>query len=149
MTETVFNEDQWDMKDFDWTDKAFYYVPIISIFNKPIGLGAKLEQLYRDARQSGYNILGKMVLVQYGALKSRIMIEVEKKDILDANILHFEDKTSVDTIVYRVTQGGISKAVQRLRERVASKRRIAPREIYYMHIDKPGRDYKTVVFPIT
>lgn len=149
MAETVFDEAQWDMRDFDWTDKTFYFVPIISIFNKPIGLGSKLEQLNRDARQAGFNILGKMVLIQHGSIKGRIMIEVEKKDVLDANILHFEDKTSVDTIIYRGAPGGISKGVQRLVEWVASKRRIAPREIYYMYIDKPdSSNYKTVIFAI-
>ena len=144
------NDVEWDQKEFDWTDKAFYFIPLTFIFYKPLAIGSKLEQLNREVHRAGYKVLSNMVLVQHAMFKGRALIEVEKMDKYDAQILHFEERTTVDTIVYRGSPIRISRGIKRLSERVASKRNMAPREVYYMYVTGSASDtYKTIIFGLT
>ena len=149
MASTQIDDATWDHREHDWTGKTFYFVPLISIFNKPLGLGNKIEQLNREVRQTGYKILDNMILIQFASFKGRVMIEVEKQEKMDAQILSFEEKTAVDTMVYCGSPGQMSESIKRLEERVVSKRGIAPRSIYYKFVSKTGREYKTILFAIT
>ncbi len=150
MSNGKIDESFWDNKEHDWTGKSFYYVHFFAVFYNPIGLGGKLERLYREIRAGGYKVLENMALIEYGMFKGRAMVEVEKQDKYDANILNFDDKTTVDTSVYRGAPGKISEEIKRLSERVASRRGMAPRFIFYKYVpDKSAEVYKTILFAIT
>ena len=142
------NYAKWDHKEHDWTGKVFYFVNMICIFSKPLGLGSKMEQLNREVRQAGYKIIDTSILVLADAFSGKVMIEVEKQDIMDAQILHFEDKTTAYTTVYRGSYGGLSKGMRSLAEMVASRRGMAPRSIYYRYVDPDSADYKTIMFAV-
>ncbi len=144
---TLIDEDVWDQKEFEWTGKSFYYIPLIYIFGKPLGLGGKLEQLNREARQNGYKILNNRVLISQAFIKGRAMIEVEKQDKYDAMVDTYEDPLFVDTVIYKSSSGSMSNAFKRLAERVAAKRSMSPRQLYYMYVmDSGGSGYKTILF---
>ena len=150
MSNSKIDETVWDNKEHDWTGKSFYSIHFFSLFYNPIGLGGKLEQLNREARAGGCKIIGKMVLIEYSMFKGRAMIEIEKQDKYDANLLNFEDKTNVDTMVYRGTPNKKSESIRRLSERVASRRGMAPRMMFYMYVPSGSADsYKTILFAIT
>ncbi len=149
-TGSGINFDAWDMQEFDWTGKSFYFIPIINLFYRPIGLGSKLELLNREVRQGGYKIASNMILIQYCPFKGRAMIEVEKQDKYDAQVLTLETNATVDTMVFRGTYSQWGKGIKRLTERVAAKRGLAPRELYYMYVVgwEPGA-YRTILFALT
>ena len=143
------DESAWDNKEFDWMGKSFYYVTFPCIFSNPIGLIGKLEQISRDARQSGYKIIGKMVLVEIGSFGGQAMIEVEKLDRYDANVINFDEKTTVLTVVYRGSPGKLSAGFKKLKEMVASRKGMAPRKIMYAYTPVAASSYKTVLFALT
>mgnify|MGYP000527650406 CR=1 FL=1 len=145
----AFSESAWDSKEFDWTGKTFYFVTIIRIFGKSIGLGGKLEELNREVRRHGYRTLNNNILIQLGAFKGRIMIEVEKEDRYDAQVVTYEEQTTVDTIVIHQSRTSLSAGVKRLKERVFSRRAMAPREIYYWDVNAPGGEDCIVLFGLT
>lgn len=144
----MIDENVWDHKEFDWTGKSFYYIPITFVLGKPIGLGGKLEQLNREARAAGYKILNSRVLIQHASFKGRAMIEVEKQDQYDAQVVTYDDSLRVDTIVYKGSQSGLGKSIKSLTERVAAKRGMPPREIYSMYVSDSSA-FKTIIFAFT
>ena len=140
----------WDNKEFDWTGKSFYFINLFCIFFNPVGLIGKLEQLNRDARQNGYKIIGEMVLIERGTFSGRAMIEVEKQDKYDANILALEEKTTVSTIVYRGASSKLGVGIKRLKEMVTLRKNMEPRKILYAYTPVPASgSYKTVLFALT
>ncbi|NQU06398.1 MAG: hypothetical protein HQ568_09920 [Calditrichaeota bacterium] len=142
------NYAEWEQKEHDWTGKAFYFVNMTCVFSKPLVLGSKMEQLNREVRQAGYKIIDTSILILAEAFSGKVMIEVEKQDIMDAQILHFEDKTQAYTTVYRGSPGGLSKGMKSLAEIVASRRGMSPRSIYYRYVDPDSADYKTIMFAV-
>ncbi|MDP8237976.1 MAG: hypothetical protein P9X24_02715 [Candidatus Hatepunaea meridiana] len=146
----TINDAEWDNREHDWTGKSFYFLPLTYIFYIPLGLGSKLDSLNREARQAGYKILGKMVLIEHGMFKGRVAIEVEKLDNFDANRLDFDDKTKVYTMVYTGSPAQIGQGIKRLTERVVSRGAMSPRSIFYMYSPKTASGvYKTVIFALT
>ena len=140
----------WDQKEFDWTGKSFYFIPITNLFYRPLGLGSKLEQLNREVRQGGYKTRSNIILIQYSPFKGRIMIEVEKQDKYDAQMTTYEIQTMADTIVYRGAFSLLGKGIKRLTERVVAKRGLEPRELYYMYEgEQVSGVYRTILFAIT
>jgi hypothetical protein len=139
---------EWDQKEHDWLGKAFYFVNIICVFSKPLSLGSKIEQLNREVRQAGYKIIDTSILIHAEAFSGKLLIEVEKKDTMDAQILSFEDQTKAYTAVYRGSPGGLSKGMKNLSEMVASRRGMAPRWIFYRYTDPNAADYKTIIFAV-
>ena len=148
MQETAFNEQAWEMREFDWAGKSFYFLEIKNVLGKPIGLGKKLEELNRDLRMHGYRTVNSMILIQHASFKGRIMIEVEKQDKYDAQVTTFEDTTTVDTLVHKGPTGGLRGAIKRIQQRVSSRRGMNPRAIYYWLVDGPGSE-RCVIFAIT
>ncbi len=148
MVNKSFNDSQWDQKSSEWKDKSFYYIPILNIMNVPMGLSNKLETLYRDVRKNGYRTVNNMILIQYKTFGGRVMIEVEKQDKYDSQVATYEMDTTADTMVYSKSSGSLGNAVKLIKERVASRRGLSPREIYYWMVNGPGSE-KTVVFAIS
>ena len=144
----AFMESAWDNKEFDWTGKSFYFVNITNLMGKPLRLGNKLEQLNREVRQNGYRTINNIILIQYGVMKSKVMIEVEKQEKYDAQVLTFETQTTADSHVFRNQQSTLSKEVKRLCERVYSRRTREPRYIYYWKVSDPTAQDRTVIFAI-
>jgi len=144
----TINYAEWDQKEHDWTGKAFYFVNMTCIFSMPLSLGSKMEQLNREVRQAGYKIIDTSILIHAGAFSGKVMIEVEKRDIMDAQILSFDDQTKAYTTVHRGSSGGLSKGMKSLSEMVASRSGMAPRSIYYRYVDPDSADYKTILFAI-
>ncbi len=143
-----FEDDVWDRKEFDWTGKSFYFINFISLFGINFGLDKKLELLNREIRQNGYKIKNPMILVQYGKVKSRAMIEIEKPDRYDAQVQNYDIATTADTIIHYGGLSSLSKGVQKLKERVFSRRSMLPREIYYVY--QPGANTeKTLLIGLT
>ncbi len=148
MSNTSFNELSWESKEHDWTGKSFYFIPIINVLGKPVSLGKKLEELNRELRLNGYRTVNSMIMVQVASFKGRIMVEVEKLDKYDSQVITFDDTTTADTIVHKGSAGGIGAAVKRLQQRVASRRGMNPRDIYYWLVDGPGSE-RAVLFAVT
>lgn len=142
------SDEVWDRKEHEWTGRSFYFVNCVFVFGNPIGLEGKLEQLNRDVRANNYKIKNSMVLIEYGKMNARVMIEVEKKDTYDAQIHTYDVQTSVDTIIHYFTRGGIAKGFQGLKERVAARRSRDPRQMFYMYQPDPNA-IKTILFALT
>ncbi len=147
-TSTKFNELAWESKEFDWTGKTFYFIPIINVFGHPFGLGNKLFQLNRDCRQAGCKTLSGIILIQYKLFGGRLMIEIEKPDQYDAQVITFEDTTTVDTVVHKGSAASIGRTAARLKQRVSSRRSMEPRAIYYWLVNGIGSE-RAVVFSVT
>ncbi len=144
-----FIESSWNDKEFDWTGKSFYFVNFTSLLGNPIGLGGKMEQLMREVRQNGYKTMNNVVLVQHGVTKGKVMIEVEKQDKYDAQVLTFEENTAVDTLVIKESVTTLSNGVKRMKERVFNRRTMEPRGIYYWKVTLPGGSGYIVIFGLT
>jgi len=134
-----FSEIAWESREFDWMGKSFYFIPIMNILGKPIGLGKKMVDLNNEVRRNGYKALSTMMLIQYSTFKGRIMIEVEKQDKYDSQVITYDDTTTVDTIVHK-GRGGLGSSVKRLQQRVASRRGMPPRTIYYWLVSGIGSE---------
>lgn len=146
--EKSFSEEQWESKEFEWTGKSFYYVPILNILGHPIGLSSKLELLNREVRQNAYLTKNYIMLIQYSMFGGCAMIEVEKQDKYDAQVKTYDETTTVATIVHKGSLAGIGKTVKRLKERVVSRRGMLPREIYYWLTTGPGSE-RMVLFAVS
>ena len=144
-----FMESSWTDKEFDWTGKSFYFVNVTSLLGKPVGLGGKMERLMREVRQNGYKTLNNIVLVQHGVMKAKVMIEVEKQDKYDAQVLTFEENTAVDTMVIKEGVTSLNTGAKRMKERVFNRRTMESRAIYYWKVTLPGGRGYTVVFGLT
>jgi len=142
------SEETWDRKEHDWTGKAFFFVNVTFIFGNAVGLDTKLELLTREVKSNGYKIKSPMILIQQGKFKGRIMIEVEKKDLYDAQIQFYDTQTSCDTMVHLGGMTNLGKGIERLKERVASRRQMSPREIFYLYQSDPNAS-KTILFALT
>lgn len=133
-----FNENSWEQKEFDWTGKAFYFVSLISVFNRPVFLSRKLEQLNREIVERHYIRQSKIILIQYGMIKSRVMIEIQPPEQYDAQVVNLDDRTNVDTMIYKGPLSKIGDHFKLLAERVTSKRGIEPRSLYYSYAPNPA-----------
>lgn len=142
------SDEYWDRKEFEWTDKSFYFVTATFLFGKPLGLDGKLELLNREVRQAGYKIKNQMILIQHGKFKGRIMIEIEKKDQYDAQVQTYDTQTNCDTIIHYGGMSSLGKGIQRLKDRVAARRMMAPRLFFYMYQPDPNAQ-KTILFALT
>jgi len=138
----------WDRKEFDWTGKSFYFVNFISLFGIHFGLNKKLEILNREIRQNGYKTKNSMVLIQYGKVKARTMLEIEKPDRYDAQVQNYDIATNADTIVHYSGLASLAKGVEKLKERVYSRRSMMPREIYYVY-QSEGNANKILLIGLT
>lgn len=148
MSDTKFNELNWESKEFDWTGKSFYFIPIMNVFGKPISLGNKLEELNRELRMNGYRTVNTMMMIEVAMFKGRIMVEVEKLDKYDSQVITFIDVTTAETIVHKGSTGSLGATVKRLQQRVASRRGMNPHHVYYWLVDGPGSE-KAVLFAVT
>lgn len=145
-----FDETTWDQKEHDWTEKSFCFVSTFNIMYKPVGLNSKLDALNTILRTGGYKPTNLMLLLEWGKFKGKLMVEVPKKDTLDASVLTFDDQTTATTAVYKGDPSGLGKAIKNLKEMVVSRKSLEPRAIYYLYMPggSPG-GYKTVIFAIT
>jgi len=144
-----FDESIWDHKEFEWTGKTFFYVPLIHLFSQPLGLGNKLVSLNRELRTGGYKTVNSMILIKYAPWKGRAMVEVTKLDKYDADLVTYEIPTTALTLVYRGDSTGISQAVNRLKEMVYARKSMEPREIYYLYVPgAKGSNSKTILFAL-
>lgn len=144
-----FIESEWTDKEFDWTGKSFYFVTVLTILGNPIGLGGKMEQLMREVRQHGYKTINNIVMVQHGVTKAKVMIEIEKQDKYDAQVLTFEEHAVVDTLVIKDSVTSLSTGVKRMKERVFNRRSMEHRAIYYWNVTLTGGSGYTVIFGLT
>lgn len=142
------SDEVWDNKEHEWTGKSFYFVNCFFIFGNAIGLEGKLEFLNREIRTNGYKVKNSMVLIEYGKMNARIMIEVEKKDQYDSQVFTYDVQTSCDSKIHYFTKGGISKGFESLKERVAARRSRDPRQLFYMYQPNPNAQ-KTILFALT
>ncbi len=142
------SDEVWDKKEHEWTGKSFYFVNCLFIFGKSIGLAGKLEQLNRDIKANNYKVKNSMVLIEYGKMNARVMVEVEKKDQYDAQVFTYDIHTSCDSIIHYFTRGGVSKGFQFLSERVGARRSRDPRQLFYMYQPNPS-SIKTILFALT
>lgn len=143
-----FNPLDWDRKEFDWTGKSFYFVSLMNIFSNPIGLGGKLELVNRELRANGYRAISNMMLVEYKMFGGKVMVEIEKQDKYDAQVLTYDDKTTVETMVHTAASGGLSNAITKLKERTTSRRGMQPRALYYWPVQGVGSK-TNILFSIT
>lgn len=147
-TNKQFSESDWDMQERDWSGKCFYYIPITNVLGKPVGLTNKIMDITREARKAGYTIISNMILIEHSNFGGKIMVEVEKKDQYNANILTLDDGATVDTIVHRGPVSSVGQTIKKAKERVASRRSMQPRAIYYWLVTGIGSQ-KTVVFALS
>ena len=142
------SDEVWDNKEHEWTGKSFYFVNCIFVFGKAIGLDGKLEQLNRDIRANNYKVKNSMVLIEFGKMNARVMVEVEKKDQYDAQIYTYEVQTSCDAKIHYFSKGGISKGFDALKQQVAARRSRDPRQLFYMYQPNSSAT-KTILFALT
>ncbi|MBM3329129.1 MAG: hypothetical protein FJY67_06615 [Calditrichaeota bacterium] len=141
----AIDDSAWDRKEFDWTGKTFYFTTYLNLLGLPIGLPGKLEQLNRDVRTAGHKIKNPMVFIQVGKVKARAMVEIEKPEALDSQVFTYDIPTNVDSIVHYGGPSTLARGVERLKERVYSRRTMEPREIYYLYQDNPAENKMLLV----
>jgi len=144
----IFSESDWDAQEHNWKGKSFYFIPYISLLMKITGPGRKIEQIRFESRKNGYKMLNNIILFEYTPFKGKVMVEIEKHDEYDAQVLTFEDDTSIDTLVHRGPISSVGKVVKRLAERVSGKRSRPPRSTYFWLVTGVGSE-RSVVFAIT
>lgn len=147
-TSREITDEAWDRQEHDWTNKSFYYANVTFLLGSALGLDNKLEELNREIRSNNYKIKNPMVLIQSGKFKGRIMIEIEKKDQYDAQVVTYDTPTNCDTIIAYGGKAGIGKGVEKLKERVAARRGMDAREVYYLFQPDPNAQ-KTIIFALT
>jgi len=143
-----FDASDWDAREYEWTGKSFYYISINNLFGKPLGLSEKLVDLNREVRQNGYRPLNNIILVEYALFKGKLMVEVEKLDKYDAQLLTFDIQTTADSIVVHTGMSGLAKGIERLKQRIVNHRAMDPRGIYYWLVNGLGSS-QIVIFGLT
>lgn len=152
MTATIesqgFKESDWDIKEHNWEGKSFFFLPYNILLTKFTGLGKKIEQIRFEVRKNGYKTLNNIILFEHGSFKGKVMVEVEKQDKYDDQILTFDEGSIVDTLVHHGSISSVGKVITRLVERVSNKRAKPPRSVYYWLVSGEGSN-KSVVFAIS
>ena len=143
-----FIESDWDIKEHDWGGKCFFFLPYSSLLAKITGHGKKVEQIRFEVRKNGYKTLNNMILFEHSTFKGKVMVEIEKQDKYDDQVITFDEGSIVDTLVHIGSISSVGKVITRLTERVSNKRAKPPRSIYYWLVSGVGSD-KTVVFAIS
>ena len=131
------DEQDWHLKEFDWSGKIFYFEDVPHFFNIPLGLDKKREAMEADIQQKGYEIVhADMILHQPGMFKGRIFIEIEDPEQYDANVIQFEN-AQILTRVYKGSSAGIKSAIAELKAFCEDRTHLPPGAIYLWRVTCP------------
>jgi hypothetical protein len=125
------NDQDWHLKDQDWSGKFFYFEYVRHLFNIPLGYDKQLQAMKRDLARKGYQLVTPdMVLHQPGAFQGRILMEIKDPEQYDANVESF-DNARILSRVYRGPRSSIGSAVQELKAFTQDRAHLEPIVVYY------------------
>jgi len=131
-------EDQdWHLKDLDWSGKFFYFEDLPHFFNVPLGLEKKQEEMKAQIVRKGYSIVNEdMILHEPGLFRGRLLLEIEDPEQYDANVLQFEN-ARILTRVHHGGSGGLKESLDELKAFTQDRTHVLPGAIYYWHVTCP------------
>jgi hypothetical protein len=144
-------DQDWHLKDLDWSGKFFYFEYVRHIFNVPLGMDKTLQQMKQDIEHKGYRLLNPdMVLYLPGTFQGKIFMEIADPEQYDANVEVFQN-ARILTRLYKGPRSQIKEAVTALVAFTQDRALIEPNAIYYWHVtcDKCAKlrgGEKTILF---
>ena len=124
------SDEDWHLKDQDWSGKFFYFEDVLHIFNLPVGWTKAVEAMKSDLVRKGYQALHpEMVLHVPGQFSGRIFTEIEDPKQYDANVELFEN-ARILTRVYRGSKSGLGNAIEEIKAFAQDRSHILPGVIY-------------------
>ncbi len=145
------SDQDWHMKDQDWSGRIFYFDYLQHFFNLPLGFAKRLSEIKLEIARKGYQLLeSEVILYQPGLFQGRILLEIKDPEQYDANVEVFEN-ARVLSRVFSGPRNKLGAAVAELKAFTLDRTHIEPGIIYYWHTtcpvctDKRGGD-KTVLF---
>ncbi len=127
-------DQDWHMKDQDWSGKFFYFEDLPHFFNVPLQYDRKLQMMKEDIARKGYRLLAPdMVLYLPGSFQGRIMMEIADPEQYDANVDQFDDARVLSRVVSG-PRNRLSDAIEELKAFAEDRTHIAPGKVYYWYV---------------
>jgi hypothetical protein len=128
------DEQDWHLKDTDWSGKIFYFEDVPHILGTPLGLEKKQDAMKADIQQKGYEMINpELILHQPGLFGGRIFVEVQDPEQYDANVIQFEN-ARVLTRAYKGPASGVKQAIAELKAFCEDRTHLPPGAIYLWHV---------------
>lgn len=125
------NDQDWHLKDQDWSGKFFYFDDVQHFFGVPLGLEKRIGEMRQEIARKGYQFVNPdQVLHLPGSFQGRLLMEIEDPKQYDANVETFEN-ARILTRVYHGPRSGIRDAVEALKAFTTDRTHIEPSVIYH------------------
>ncbi|MBS1262634.1 MAG: hypothetical protein MAG453_01994 [Calditrichaeota bacterium] len=123
--------DYWRDRRFEWTHKVFYFVPMTCLFGTPQKVFETSQRLKAEIASKDYKIReNAMLLMQPGSLKGRMMIEIYKPDLYDANVLELEPSRMFSEL-HEGPVKTVKKTANQLQDRVKKEKGVPVTHTFY------------------
>ncbi len=130
-------DEDWHLKDFDWSGKYFYFVEVPHVLKVPLALDKRKAQLSEEISEKGYAVVNpELILYQPGMFRGKLLLEIEDPEQFDAYVTRFDD-ARIFTRVHRGGSGGLKKSVEELKAFTLDRAHVLPREIYQWQVTCP------------
>lgn len=128
------DDQDWHMKDMDWSNKFFYFDDLPHFFNVPLGFERVVGEMKNQIARKGYTMVNPDLILHLPALfQGKVLVEIEDPQQYDANIVPFEN-ARILTRVYQGSRAGLKQAVEELKAFAQDRTHILPNAIYHWHI---------------
>ena len=139
----------FDGTEEDWNGKTFFWLPVTTLFGKPIGLEDVYNKLIGSISKEGLTFIpNPRILLETGLFSSKWLVEIEKPENYNAQVItieaskvHIKEATGDDAAIKRV--------IERMRERVV-KDEYRVQAVYQWFLSDPpwslNKVSRTVVF---
>jgi len=127
---SIIDED-WELKETEWTETAFYKTRISMFFHVPIGLNKKLKKAREKMAEKGYSeSIPHTVMLKDGLFSGLVLIGVEPATTREPDI---EVVTSGPIVTKVFKSGGksLNKTVAELLSYIRSKTDAHPEAVYF------------------
>jgi hypothetical protein len=130
-------DEEWHLKDFDWSGKFFYFVEVPHVLKVPLALDKKKNELSDEISEKGYTSVNpELVLYQPGMFRGKLLVEIEDPEQFDANVTLFDD-ARVFTRVHHSRTGSLKNTIEELKAFTLDRSHVLPREIYFWQVTCP------------
>ena len=139
-------DEEWDVKEHNWSGKKFYAVGLPMIYHVPVNIGSKYRQLKSEIERKGYQLTGPFHFLQKdGVFRGMVIAEIKNPGKPDPKVTTF-GTTKVWSKVYYGSWRYLRDAVKELKEQTGKQFK----SVYFWYVTCPEcaeeKGYKTVIF---
>lgn len=124
-------DEDWELKETEWTETTYYRMKIPMFFHVPIGLNRRLKKAREKLLEKGYNeAIPHTVMLKDGLFSGSILIGTEPTATREPDI-EVVPSGSIITKVFKRGEKSLNKTVAELLSYVRSKTDAHPSAVYF------------------